>query len=83
MPMRTPSGVTANLGKIGMRAALALAVLICIAGLLRVNVGFAGQYPGGSDFLVAWEGMRSVMRGESPYSDRTAAIIQERPLPGS
>jgi hypothetical protein len=63
-------------------AALGLVLLIAaglsLAGLIRVNTGFAIQNPGGSDFLVAWEGMRSVMLGESPYSDETAARIQER-----
>jgi hypothetical protein len=71
---RTGSGLqTAVLGLV-----LLIAAGFCLAGLVRVNTDFAIQNPGGSDFLVAWEGMRSVMLGESPYSDETAARIQER-----
>jgi hypothetical protein len=63
---------------IALWAALLLATILCLAGLTRANVHFAEANPGGSDFLVVWEGMRSVIQGESPYDDATALRIQRR-----
>jgi hypothetical protein len=57
---------------------LLLLLVACVYGIGRANIQYAQKNPGGPDFLVAWEGMRSVVRGESPYSDATALRIQDR-----
>ncbi len=57
---------------------LLLLAVISLGVMTRGNIQFAEQNPGGSDFLVAWEGMRSVLQGDSPYSEETAERIQKR-----
>jgi len=59
-------------------AVLALIMVACVVGIGSANIRYARANPGGTDFLVAWEGMRSVMRGENPYTDATAERIQIR-----
>ncbi len=59
-------------------AALLLLTAASIAGIADANIRYARNNPGGTDFLVAWEGMRSVVRGENPYTDATALRIQLR-----
>jgi hypothetical protein len=67
-----------NAKPIALGAVLLAILAICLYGIGRANIQYAQKNPGGTDFLVAWEGMRSVMQGESPYTDATALRIQER-----
>jgi hypothetical protein len=76
--MNPARGENPVLKTIALWVALLILAGLSVAGLAGVNTEFAVQNPGGSDFLVAWEGMRSVLQGESPYTDETAARIQER-----
>ncbi len=57
---------------------IALGLLILMIGALYwVNLQFAGNNPGGNDFLVHYIGARSfLMEGISPYSDQVAERIQ-------
>ncbi len=54
------------------------AVLFVVIVLLVIgNYNYAGQNPGGNDFLVHWVGARDFLTtGVSPYSDETALHIQ-------
>ena len=72
----SPNSQTAK--TIALWAALLLIMAACVVGIGRANIQYAQTNPGGTDFLVAWEGMRSVIRGESPYTDSTALRIQIR-----
>ncbi|HLA87160.1 MAG TPA: glycosyltransferase 87 family protein [Anaerolineales bacterium] len=56
-------------------AVLILAVLTIIA-LTWGNYFFSVQNPGGTDFLVHWVGARSLLMGETPYSNNVAINIQ-------
>ena len=50
---------------------------LMLVGLFWVNLQFAGNNPGGNDFLVHYVGTRSLlMEGISPYSDEVATRIQ-------
>ena len=57
-----------------------LLVVFGIGALVALTWGnhtYAGQNPGGNDFLVHWEGTRALLKdGISPYSDETAVRIQ-------
>src|SRR5436190_19545159 len=50
---------------------------LLLAGLIWANYQFALANPGGTDFLVHWVGARALLRGETPYGDKTALEIQE------
>jgi hypothetical protein len=71
-----PDGQSAKTLVLG--AVLLLTLAACVLAIGRANIQYARANPGGTDFLVAWEGMRSVMRGEDPYTDSTALRIQIR-----
>ena len=59
-------------------AALIILAVASVLGITVANIRYARNNPGGTDFLVAWEGMRSVVKGENPYTDATALRIQLR-----
>ncbi len=55
----------------------AAVILLSLAALIFANYQFAKTSPGGTDFLVHWEGTRNFFTtGTSPYSDDTALKIQ-------
>ncbi len=60
-------------------ARLLILVLLALAGALGwMNYRFALRNPGGNDFLTRWVGTRAfLMENLSPYSDATAARIQQ------
>jgi hypothetical protein len=76
MKFFSPDSQTAK--TVALWAAFLLILVACVLGIGSANIRYARTNPGGTDFLVAWEGMRSVMRGENPYSDATALRIQIR-----
>ena len=54
-----------------------LLVVLAIILLILGNYFYARQYPGGTDFLVHWTGLRLFFQqGVSPYSDQAALAIQ-------
>lgn len=58
---------------------LSLVVLVLLGALGWANYSFSAQNPGGNDFLVYYTATRALLyEGESPYSDRVAARIQEQ-----
>jgi hypothetical protein len=58
---------------------LILLGLVLLGALGWVNYSFSAQNPGGNDFLVYYTAARALLHeGESPYSDRVAARIQEQ-----
>jgi hypothetical protein len=71
---RPPNSWTVIILWVGLLAAAGASVFF----LTTKNIDFARRNPGGTDFLVAWEGMRSVLQGLDPYSDGTADRIQQR-----
>ena len=58
---------------------LLILLLLALTGALGwMNYRFAQQNPGGNDFLTRWVGTRAfLMENLSPYSDETAARIQQ------
>lgn len=53
--------------------------VIAFGGLIRGNIEYARQNPGGNDFLPRWLGTRLyIMEGQSPYSETTTQAIQEQ-----
>ena len=57
---------------------LVVAILLAVGLLWKVNAEYSMRSPGGNDFLVHWMGAKSLLDGESPYSDATAVQIQEK-----
>ncbi|HEY61279.1 MAG TPA: DUF2029 domain-containing protein [Anaerolineae bacterium] len=52
-------------------------VLVFVGGGTWMNFKYASENPGGTDFLVHWEGTRAfIFEGISPYSDTVALRIQ-------
>ncbi len=76
MKSLSPVGQTAK--TVALWVILLLILAACVVGIGSANIRYARANPGGTDFLVAWEGMRSVMSGENPYTDATALRIQIR-----
>jgi hypothetical protein len=76
--MKTFGRIPVSTATLGILIGLTLAGGASLYLLTRKNIEFAERNPGGTDFLVAWEGMRSVVEGIDPYSDETADRIQQR-----
>ena len=52
-------------------------LLLILVGVTWVNYKYSSENPGGTDFLVHWEGSRAfIFEGISPYSDVVALRIQ-------
>ena len=60
---------------------LLILALVAFGGLVRVNIEYARQNPGGNDFIPRWLGTRLfIMEGQNPYSEATTQAIQQRIL---
>lgn len=53
-----------------------LLLALLLTGLIWANYQFSVANPGGTDFLVHWVGARTLLHGETPYSNTTALEIQ-------
>jgi hypothetical protein len=76
--MTTISPARQTLKTIAIGTALLIVMAVSVIWIGQTNIQYARNNPGGTDFLVAWEGMRSVLQGENPYTDATALRIQLR-----